>query len=203
MSESNIVLPTLTSGQVMILWLVLVSALVALAYGVVLIRVVLAADPGPKSMTEVADAIELGAMAYLGRQVKTMVWFVAAIFVALFFMYRKVYQGPEPAARHLDRLSDGRRRFLRRRLRRDVAGGQGQRPQRQRRADQLQGRDGTRVQGGRGLGDVHGRPGVARRDDHLPGVPRKRDEGSGRLRLRRFAGGAVHARRRRNLHQGG
>src|SRR3977135_2680739 len=57
MSESNIVLPTLTSGQVMILWLVLVSALVALAYGVVLIRVVLAADPGPKSMTDVSDAI--------------------------------------------------------------------------------------------------------------------------------------------------
>src|SRR5580658_3294977 len=93
MSEANIVLPTLTSGQVMILWLVLVSALVALAYGVVLIRVVLAADPGPKSMTDVSDAIELGAMAYLGRQVRTMVWFVAVIFVALFFMYRNVYQG--------------------------------------------------------------------------------------------------------------
>ncbi len=93
MSEANIVLPTLTSGQVMILWLVLVSALVALAYGVVLIRVVLAADPGPKSMTDVSDAIELGAMAYLGRQVKTMVWFVAAIFIALFFMYRNVYDG--------------------------------------------------------------------------------------------------------------
>src|SRR5260370_825995 len=93
MSESNIVLPTLTSGQVMILWLVLVSALVALAYGVVLIRVVLAADPGPKSMTDVSDAIELGAMAYLGRQVKTMIWFVAAIFIALFLMYRNVYQG--------------------------------------------------------------------------------------------------------------
>src|SRR5579863_5815190 len=93
MSESNIVLPTLTSGQVMILWLVLVSALVALAYGVVLIRVVLAADPGPKSMTDVSDAIELGAMAYLGRQVKTMIWFVAAIFIGLFLMYRNVYQG--------------------------------------------------------------------------------------------------------------
>ena len=32
---------------------------------------------------------------------------------------------------------------------------------------------------------------------------RKRDEGAGRLRLRRLAGGAVHARRRRHLHQGG
>src|SRR5208282_1662607 len=55
--------------------------------------VVLAADPGPKSMTDVSDAIELGAMAYLGRQVRTMIWFVAAIFVALFLMYRNVYQG--------------------------------------------------------------------------------------------------------------
>ena len=93
MSEANIVLPTLTGGQVMILWLVLVSALVALAYGFVLIRVVLAADPGPKSLTDVSDAIEIGAMAYLGRQVRTMVWFVAVIFVALFLMYRQVYEG--------------------------------------------------------------------------------------------------------------
>src|SRR5215472_16254693 len=93
MSESNIVLPTLTSTQVLILWLVLLSALAALAYGFMLIRVVLAADPGPKSMTDVSDAIELGAMAYLGRQVRTMIWFVAAIFIALFLMYRNVYQG--------------------------------------------------------------------------------------------------------------
>ena len=93
MSESNIVLPPLTSGQVMILWLVLLSALIALAYGLVLIRVVLAADPGPKSMTDVSDAVELGAMAYLGRQVKTMIWFVAAIFIVLFLMYRNVYEG--------------------------------------------------------------------------------------------------------------
>src|SRR5260370_36034385 len=78
----------------MILCLVLVSALVALAYGVVLIRVVLAAAPGPKSMTDVADAIELGAMAYLGRQVKTMIWFVAAIFLAAFPLQESVYNGP-------------------------------------------------------------------------------------------------------------
>src|SRR5260370_14031442 len=44
-------------------------------------------------MPDVSDAIELGAMAYLGRQVRTMVWFVGAIFIALFFMYRNVYQG--------------------------------------------------------------------------------------------------------------
>ncbi len=93
MSESNIVLPVLTSGQVMILWLVLLSALVALGYGLYLVRIVLKADPGPKSMTDVADAIQEGAMAYLKRQVQTMLVFVIVIMVALFFMYRNVYEG--------------------------------------------------------------------------------------------------------------
>src|SRR5215469_1535409 len=93
MSEANIVLPTLTSGEVTILWLVLLSAVVALGYGLILIRTVLAADPGPKSMTDVSDAVEQGAMAYLFRQIRTMIWFVIAIFVVLFLMYRNVYQG--------------------------------------------------------------------------------------------------------------
>jgi K(+)-stimulated pyrophosphate-energized sodium pump len=91
MSEANIVLPALTGNEQLILWLVLISALVALAYGVILVRVVLAADPGAKSMTDVADAVEKGAMAYLRRQVSTMIPFVAAIFVVLFIMYRGVY----------------------------------------------------------------------------------------------------------------
>jgi K(+)-stimulated pyrophosphate-energized sodium pump len=93
MSEANIVLPTLSSGEVTILWLVLASAVVALGYGLILIRTVLAADPGPKSMTDVSDAVEQGAMAYLFRQIRTMIWFVIAIFVVLFLMYRNVYQG--------------------------------------------------------------------------------------------------------------
>jgi K(+)-stimulated pyrophosphate-energized sodium pump len=91
MSEAKIVLPALSHTQVLILWCVLLSALVALAYGLYLVRIVLKADPGPKSMTEVADAVDEGAMAYLFRQVKTMVWFVSAIFIALFLMYRNVY----------------------------------------------------------------------------------------------------------------
>ena len=91
MSEANIILPALSSGQVLILWLVLVSAVVGLGYGLLLVRTVLRADPGPKSMTDVADAVEQGAMAYLRRQVGTMIFFVAIIFVALFLMYRSVY----------------------------------------------------------------------------------------------------------------
>ncbi len=93
MSEANIVLPALSGGQVLILWLVLISALIALGYGLYLVRIVLEASPGAISMTDVADAIEAGAMAYLRRQVQTMRWFVAVITIGLFFMYRHVYHG--------------------------------------------------------------------------------------------------------------
>ena len=67
MSEAKIVLPPLTSLQEIILWAVLGSAVIALLYGLWLVRVVLAADPGPKSMTDVADAVYEGSMAYLRR----------------------------------------------------------------------------------------------------------------------------------------
>ncbi|HKD69990.1 MAG TPA: sodium-translocating pyrophosphatase [Candidatus Binataceae bacterium] len=93
MSESNIILPVLSGGQVLILWLVLLSAIAALGYGLYLVRIVLAASPGAKSMTDVADAVEEGAMAYLRQQVRTMRWFVLFIFFVLFFMYRHVYHG--------------------------------------------------------------------------------------------------------------
>ncbi len=44
--------------------------------------------------------------------------------------------------------------------------------------------------------------GLLGRDDHLPDLSAGRDEGAGRLRLWRLAGSAIHARRRRYLHQG-
>jgi K(+)-stimulated pyrophosphate-energized sodium pump len=91
MSEAKIILPPLTSLQQIILWAVLASALISLIFGLWLVRIVLNADPGPKSMTDVADAVFEGSMAYLRRQVKTMVFFVVAIAIALFLMYRSVY----------------------------------------------------------------------------------------------------------------
>jgi K(+)-stimulated pyrophosphate-energized sodium pump len=91
MSEAKIVLPALTGTQLWILWGVLISALVALGYGLVLVQIVLKADPGPKSMTDVADAVYEGSMAYLRRQVKTMIPFVIVIAIALFLMYRNIY----------------------------------------------------------------------------------------------------------------
>ena len=91
MSEAKIVLPPLTSLQEIILWAVLASALISLLFGLWLVRIVLTADPGAKSMTDVADAVFEGSMAYLQRQVKTMIFFVIAIAIALFLMYHSLY----------------------------------------------------------------------------------------------------------------
>lgn len=91
MSEASIVLPKLAGLELTLLWLVLGSAFIALAYGVYLALKVIKESPGSKEMVQVADAIEEGAMAYLGRQFKTMVWFIAVITIGLYFLYRNVY----------------------------------------------------------------------------------------------------------------
>ncbi len=93
MSEASIVLPTFGPQEWKILWFVLVSAFIALGYGVYLARKTIAEDPGSQAMQDVALAIEEGAFAYLARQVKTMIWFVIAITIGLFFMYRGIYEG--------------------------------------------------------------------------------------------------------------
>jgi K(+)-stimulated pyrophosphate-energized sodium pump len=90
-SENEITLPALGPTEWLILWAVLISALAALGYGYYLVRKVLRQDPGPARMIEVAKAIEEGAMAYLGRQFRTMIWFVVGITVLLFFVYQNVY----------------------------------------------------------------------------------------------------------------
>lgn len=91
--EGNIQLPPLGQSELTLLWAVLASAFVALGYGWYLVRKVLKEDPGTPQMQQVARAIEEGAMAYLGRQVRTMIWFVIVITIGLFFMYRSETQG--------------------------------------------------------------------------------------------------------------
>src|SRR5262245_30183755 len=93
MSEANIVLPPLARVEWGILWAVLVSALVALAYGLFMVRKVMARDPGDAAMQRVAKAIEDGAIAYLRRQIKVMILFVLVIFVGLYLMYSHLYRG--------------------------------------------------------------------------------------------------------------
>jgi len=100
MSEAAITLPSLGSAEWRLLWLVLLSAFIALGYGLYLVVRVLRHDSGSASMMEVSRAIEEGAMAYLGRQFKTMIWFVVALTIGLLLLYRQVY-GAEDALRYI------------------------------------------------------------------------------------------------------
>ncbi len=100
MSEAAITLPSLGKTEWQLLWFVLISAFIGLGYGLYLVFRVLQRDPGSPKMVEVARAIQEGAMAYLGRQVKTMIWFVIAITIGLFFMYRNIL-GAEEALRYI------------------------------------------------------------------------------------------------------
>jgi K(+)-stimulated pyrophosphate-energized sodium pump len=98
MSEAVITLPQFGSLETALLWLVLASAVVALLYGWYLRRRVMARDPGPASMVAVAAAIQEGAMAYLRRQLRTMLLFIVVVTVGLYLMYRPIYVGrPELA----------------------------------------------------------------------------------------------------------
>ena len=60
--------------------------LVALVLGVILQRQVVAADAGTERMQEIAGAVEEGAHAYLRRQFRTLVVFVALVFVLLLLL---------------------------------------------------------------------------------------------------------------------
>lgn len=92
MAAEAIELPPLRPSEIAILYVVLASALIALSYGVYLVFRVLRRDPGSLEMQRVSSAIEKGALAYLARQVKTMIWFVGVLFFGLYFLYRPIYR---------------------------------------------------------------------------------------------------------------
>ena len=87
-AEADVVLPKFERSDWTLVYIVLASAFVALFYGWYLARKTTAHDPGSQAMQDVSAAIQQGAMAYLGQQVRTMVWFVAVIAIGLFFFYR-------------------------------------------------------------------------------------------------------------------
>ncbi len=91
MSEASVTLPQFGPLETVLLWVVLLSSLIALAYGLYLRRRVDRRDPGPASMVNVATAIQEGAMAYLRRQLRTMLAFIAAVALGLYLLYRPIY----------------------------------------------------------------------------------------------------------------
>ncbi|MEK7476198.1 MAG: sodium-translocating pyrophosphatase [Candidatus Coatesbacteria bacterium] len=91
MSEAKIVLPALQGLELNLLYWVLASAGLALAYGLYLAIKVQRADAGPEKMQVVARAIREGALAYLKRQFKVMGIFVVALAAVLFALYWQNY----------------------------------------------------------------------------------------------------------------
>ena len=65
------------------LWLIIACGIVSLAYGLITVRMVLAASPGTPRMQEIAGAIQLGASAYLNRQYRAIAIVGVVIFVIL------------------------------------------------------------------------------------------------------------------------
>ncbi len=180
---------------------VAVIALVALVFGFIFRRQVLAADPGTDKMQEIGAAVEEGAQAYLARQFKTLILFVVLVFGLLlllpadtagvrwgrsgFFVVGAVfsaligYLGMRLATKANVRVASAAR--------------QRERPRR-RHEDRLPHRWCRRHD--------HRRPGPARRLRRRAALQGRRPQGARGLRLRRRPARHVHASRRRHLHQG-
>jgi len=76
---------------------VFICAIIGLLFGAKWFFAINKEDPGSKGMVGVAKAVEEGALAYLKRQISTMIWFVIVIAVGLIFMYKNTegFQGTD------------------------------------------------------------------------------------------------------------
>ncbi|NBO45690.1 MAG: sodium-translocating pyrophosphatase [Actinobacteria bacterium] len=77
---------TLDSSSTTIVTIVAAVAVVALLFAVWFVREVLAADEGTDKMKEIAQAVQIGAAAYLARQFKTLAGFAGLVVVLLYFL---------------------------------------------------------------------------------------------------------------------
>ena len=92
----------LSSAEIVAVWAVLGVAILGLIYALILRRQILREDKGTPEMQEVWSAISLGADAYLNRQLRTILPFIAILTVALFL---SVFIVP-PTEHAIDRFPD-------------------------------------------------------------------------------------------------
>ncbi|WP_327305351.1 sodium-translocating pyrophosphatase [Streptomyces sp. NBC_01298] len=76
----------LTDDNRLIVIVIAAVAIAALVVAQILVRQVLAADEGTDSMKEIAAAVQEGANAYLGRQLRTLGVFAVVVFFLLFLL---------------------------------------------------------------------------------------------------------------------
>jgi K(+)-stimulated pyrophosphate-energized sodium pump len=76
----------ISGGQRGLVFVILVVALLALAFAYVLVREVLAAEQGTARMREIATAVQEGAAAYLNRQFRTLAVFSVIVFILLLLL---------------------------------------------------------------------------------------------------------------------
>ncbi|MFP5369672.1 MAG: sodium/proton-translocating pyrophosphatase, partial [Actinomycetes bacterium] len=69
-----------------IVYLILLTSLVALGFAALFAKEVLAAGQGTPKMIEIAKAVQEGAAAYLNRQFKTLAVFAVIVFGLLFLL---------------------------------------------------------------------------------------------------------------------
>jgi K(+)-stimulated pyrophosphate-energized sodium pump len=82
----------LGGGEMTVLFLSVIAALLALAVGFQLMRGVLAADQGTPKMIEIALAIQVGAAAYLRRQFKTIAVIMVPVAAIVFLTSTEVLE---------------------------------------------------------------------------------------------------------------
>jgi K(+)-stimulated pyrophosphate-energized sodium pump len=92
--EANVVLPAFTEQVINLLYIVLGSAIVALAVGVLLAKKVMKSAAGTPRMVQVAKAIQEGAKAYLTRQMKALLVMILALTGLLFLIYQGQFTLP-------------------------------------------------------------------------------------------------------------
>jgi K(+)-stimulated pyrophosphate-energized sodium pump len=79
-------LATVAEGDSWIVYLILLTSLVAIGFAALFAKEVLAAGQGTPKMIEIAKAVQEGAAAYLNRQFKTLAVFAGLVFLLLFLL---------------------------------------------------------------------------------------------------------------------